>query len=353
VTTADDVAGIAVDMPSMLVEFDSYAPPFAKYTAKDGSGVQVLLISQTGDQSTLGGLYEIMQTLEIVPTDGARSRKSNSFSLTGENEQFISHTEASLSGGEIKGWTLIWPQGDDQRQTIAKDAMRASFSRLDGVLADAYSDGERQDIDLVAGLQIRRPDVVGTGFFVTAQGAVLTAAKSVSGCQSVTVEGGYEVDVTTTDDAFALLTPKESVAPRAVARFDDRLPALQSEVAASGFPYDGRLGQPSMNYGVVAEHNGLAGELDLLRLEMDLLAGENGAPLLNGRGAVVGMMSTDVGAERSLPQNVAFAYGIEKVSSFLSSAGVPVSAGSTTEALSEPEMARLGANLSTLVNCWK
>ena len=40
----------------------------------DGSGVRVLLISQSGDQGTLFGLYDIMQTLEIVPMEGPRDR---------------------------------------------------------------------------------------------------------------------------------------------------------------------------------------------------------------------------------------------------------------------------------------
>ena len=41
----DDVAGISITLPQGLVEFDAYAPPFAKYKSKDDSGVQVMLIS--------------------------------------------------------------------------------------------------------------------------------------------------------------------------------------------------------------------------------------------------------------------------------------------------------------------
>ena len=47
-----------------------YEAPFAHYDGKDGA--QVLLISQSGDGDTLFGLYDIMQTLEIVPPEGER-----------------------------------------------------------------------------------------------------------------------------------------------------------------------------------------------------------------------------------------------------------------------------------------
>ena len=350
----DDVAGIAITLPTGLIAAaPDYAPPFAKYGAKDGSGVQVMLISQTGDEATLGGLYEIMQTLEIVPLEGPRERSAREFTLTGANATTTSHTEARLVDGTVKGWTLIWPAGDERRRALALDAMRASFAPMDGaVLPDAFGD-EAQDIDLLAGLDIRRPDRTGTGFYVTPQGAVLTEAALVAQCGKITLDGSVEADVTATRDGLALLTPREALAPLAVARFDSRLPRLQADVAVAGFPYEGRLGLPTLNYGKLAETVGLAGETDLLRLELAALAGEAGGPLLSSEGAVIGMLTeVDTGA-RALPDGVAFAYDMEKLAGFLSGAGVTVAAAETQpEALSDAELVETGRDLATLVSCW-
>ena len=90
----DNVAGIEIELPMALVKFDRYEPPFAHYLPKDGSDVRVLLISQTGDAATLRGLYDIMQTLDIVPLDGQRSIRRRSFNLTGENDEISSFTYA-------------------------------------------------------------------------------------------------------------------------------------------------------------------------------------------------------------------------------------------------------------------
>jgi len=86
----DDAAGIELNMPTALVKFAKYEPPFVHYNSKGDSGVRVLLISQVGDQATLFGLYDIMQTLEIVPPEGLRERRDNSFVLTGKNDKIVS-----------------------------------------------------------------------------------------------------------------------------------------------------------------------------------------------------------------------------------------------------------------------
>lgn len=355
---ADEVAGVTISLPLGLVEFDAYAPPFAKYKSKDGSGVQVMLISQTGDEATLGGLYEIMQTLEIVPMDGPRTRDNRSFSLTGTNAEITSHTEARLVNGAVKGWTLIWPTPkttDDQtRHQMALDAMKSSFATLDGVLPDAYGEGAAQDIDLLAGLDIRRPEKAGSGFYVDDKGAVLTSAELVASCAKITIDDGYEATVTATEDGMALLTPVEPLAPLSVAKFDSQLPRLQSEVSVSGYAYAGRLDAPTLNYGLMAEHKGLSGEEDLLRLAMTTLPGEAGGPLLNSSGAVIGMLAAkDAIPEaqaRSLPEDVAFAYDTEKIAGFLSGHGVTVSASDS--ATSDTDLVRIGRDLTVLVSCW-
>jgi peptidoglycan hydrolase-like protein with peptidoglycan-binding domain len=348
----DDVAGLTIDLPLGVVEFDAYAPPFAKYKAKDGSGVEVLLISQSGDEATLGGLYEIMQTLDIVPLEGPRSRKKSSFTLTGTDGKVSSTTEARLQSGHVKGFTLIWPNGDDQRRDMTLAAMR-NWSATDAVLPDAYGDGAAQDIDLLAGLTIRRADVIGSGFYVDTQGHVLTSASLVDQCTDITLDDTYAARIVAVENGLALLAPEAPLAPIAHADFDVRLPRLQSEVSVSGYAYEGRLGAASLNYGIMAEHVGLNGEDDLLRLTLAALPGEVGGPLLASTGGVVGMLAPQTIGGRSLPDDVAFAYDMEKLAGFLSTNGVTISATEATRDMSDPQLVARGRDITTLVSCWK
>lgn len=350
---SDTTAGIDIEVPTALVGEADYTPPFARFQSKDGSGVQVLLISQTGDEDTLGGLYEIMQTLEIVPVEGPRERDRDSFTLTGANSEIVTHIEARLTGGNVKGWGLIWPTGDEQRRGIALDAMKASFAPREGeVLPDAYGDGAAQDIDLLAGLAIRRAARTGTGFYVDANGAVLTEAAVVAGCERVTVEDELAASVTATADGMALITPQEAVAPLGTAMFDSRLPRIQAEVASAGYAYGGRLGTPTMNFGTLAEHAGLNGETDLLRLEMTALAEELGSPLMTLSGGVIGMLGQVDTGSRALPDGVSFAYDVERIAGFLGENGVTVAATDASADLSGAELIDLARDMTVLVSCW-
>ncbi len=102
-------AGIEIDLPLAMVEFERYEPPFVRYRPRGDSGVQALLISQPGDERTLFALYDIMQTLEIVPPSGERARGERSFEISGRNDRIESYTSVRLEGGLVKGFTLVWP----------------------------------------------------------------------------------------------------------------------------------------------------------------------------------------------------------------------------------------------------
>ncbi|MBU2868557.1 serine protease [Pacificibacter marinus] len=347
----DEVAGLMIDLPLGLVEFDAYAPPFAKYKSKDDSGVEVLLISQSGDEATLAGLYEIMQTLDIVPLDGPRSRKATSFTLTGTDNTLSSTTEARLQSGHVKGFTLIWPNGDDQRRDMALDAMR-NWSATDAVLPDAYGDGSVQDINLLAGLDIRRPDMVGSGFYVDGKGHVLTSSSVVDQCTNITLDDIYSAKIVANENGMALLAPDDTLAPPTHAGFDMRLPRLQSEISVSGYAYGGRLGAASLNYGTMQEHVGLAGETDVLRLSLTALPGEIGGPVLATTGGVVGMLAPTPDTGRALPDDVAFAYDMEKLAVFLSGNGVTMTASENTNDMSDAQLVSTGRDITALVSCW-
>ncbi|CAN0603571.1 unnamed protein product, partial [Ectocarpus sp. 12 AP-2014] len=174
----DTLAGVEVAMPSGLVTFDRYETPFVHYEAATDDGVTAFLISQSGDQNTLTALYDILQTLAVVPVDGPRALRREDFFIEGQNDTIQSYTYARLTGGTVKGFSLIWPAGDEKRFTLAKDAMITSFSPREGVLPDTVGSGV-QDIDLLAGLEIRRADRTRSGFYIDTNGAVLTTSEAV------------------------------------------------------------------------------------------------------------------------------------------------------------------------------
>ncbi|UWQ05330.1 trypsin-like peptidase domain-containing protein [Aliiroseovarius crassostreae] len=354
----DKEAGISISLPKAVVDFDRYEAPFAHFKTRDGSAAKVVLISQSGNQDTLFGLYDILQTLEIVPEDGPRKRKDREFTLQGENAEIISHTYAKLVDGSVKGFTLVWPKGDEKRRQLVLNEMLQSFRSLgETALADnAGLEAAVQDIDLLSGLEIRRADTSRSGFFVDQTGMIVTTADAVAGCRRISVDDAYDATVLAQDATagLALLKPESAQAPQAVAAFLTSQPRLGSDIAVAGYSYEGRLGSPSTSFGTLSDLAGLNGQTHLNRLAVRTLPGDTGGPVLDAGGAVMGMLlPRDDSTGRSLPEDVQFALDAGSVAEFLAANGVTPQATDALASMDPVDISALASDMTVLVSCWK
>ncbi|WP_245831655.1 trypsin-like peptidase domain-containing protein [Salibaculum halophilum] len=356
-TVRDETAGIEMTMPTGVVAFEGYEPPFARYDATGDLDAQVLLISQPGDRTRMFGLYEIMQTLEIVPREGPRERTAQGFTIEGIGEEIHSFTSVSLDDGRIKGFTLVWPAGDADRRARVLDEMRASFARTDGVLDPAIAPpDDDQAIDLVSGLQVRRPLRDRSGFYVNEGGDVLTTTEAVEGCGSITLAKAHEARPVHRDDALglAVLRPEDALAPPQVADFNVGVPRLQADVAVAGFPYGGVLATPALTFGTLADIRGLEGEDTVKRLSLAAEEGDAGGPVFDDGGAVLGMLLPRRPENgRVLPPDVSFSVHADQIVASLDAAGVPVQTTDVEASMSPAALTQMAADVAVLVSCWE
>lgn len=351
---ADRSAGIDVDLPLEVVGFSRYEPPFVHFDNKTDLGARVLLISQPGDQATLFGLYDIMQTLEIVPLEGPRERSKDSFMIEGRGNGIVSYTQAELKNGEIKGFTLIWPEGDEARRARVLTAMQTSFVRTDGVLDPGAGADAAQSIDLVSGLQVRRPRVSRSGFFVDGKGTVMTVAEAVDGCTRITLDNDYAADLISADAGLgvAVLRPQQALSPMEVAQLSVEPPRLQSDVTLAGYSFEGVLGAPTLTFGKLSDVKGLRGETELSRLDLAAQSGDAGGPVFDPAGAVVGMLLPAAQTGQQLPRGVSFAADAQALQDVLQDAGLRATEASVSQGVSPNELSRRANGMTVLVSCW-
>ena len=350
----DTTAGIEMLLPLGVLRFDRVEAPFVHYEASGDIDARVLLISQEGDQATLFGLYDIMQTLQIVPTEGPRERREDGFTLIGQGGDFVSHTEVSLRNGRVKGFTLKWPAGDEDRRLRLLGEMQKSFTRIDGVLDFSAGMPGEQRIDLVSGLEIRKPKLTRSGFYVDAAGTVVTSADAVAGCSRITLDNDTDARVIGTEEAlgFAVLQPRRPLAPISSASFQTATPRLQSEVSVAGFSYGGILSAPTLTFGRLADLRGLNGEESIKRLELEALDGDIGGPVLDATGAVLGMLRPTPEGGRQLPQNVSFSVDAAAITGVLDQLGLTVSQANGGASLHPVDLTRRASEMTVLVGCW-
>ena len=318
----DAEAGISVEMPTERLALEGRETPFARYAATDGGPARVVLVSQEGDAAALAALYEVMRSLDIVPREGKHEIDGEVFRLRGRDDERLVRGFARLRDGEVKGLLLAWPAGEEERFERLWERMRASFEREAGAVLgpEHATPAPEQRLDRLAGLELRTPELARTGFFVDAEGAVLTTAE-VAECREVLIDDAHPATVAWSDDRVALLRPLEPLAPSRVAALASEPGRLGSEVSVAGFPFGGALGRASVTGGRLEDLRGLEGEETLDRYALSVEEGDFGGPVLGPDGAVAGMLLPPAQDGRSLPPGVAFGVDAGRLAAVLDEAG--------------------------------
>ena len=355
----DEVAGIEIEIPETMVTFDRYEPPFAYYGAVDGSGVAVVLISQSGDKITLQALHEILlRTVAVAPPDATPGRTSNRFTISGTSGSGRTFVHAALIDDAIKGFILVWPEREDAHYEIVLEAMRESFTPISGiVLADFHESViPAMSIDLANDLDPRQPRDSRSGFYIDGEGTVLTAYGAVKDCGHITIDGSHGATVVAGDGSaeLALLAPTEPLVPPDYARGQTDTPRMGSKVAVSGYSFGGKLGAPTLTYGSVEELKGLGGERTVTRLAVAANRGDVGGPVLDTTGALLGLLlPEESGSGRFLPPKVRFAVNTAAISKFLEHSGYVIEESSHDAHVPPQKMAEMATGMTVLVNCWE
>ena len=356
-TVSEAASGIEITLPLALIGFDRYEAPFVDYAPKANSGLNVLLISEPGGKASLSGLYDILQSLQIVPRDGERSLTGDTFTIRGRNAMIETLAFAKVDGGNVKGYLISWNLSDAERMSRILPAVQASFrslgdKALDPGLVPLAAAAKR---GLLAGLEMRKAKFSRSGFFVDGAGTVLTTVQAVTGCGHITLERSIDATVSFSDPAsgLALLTPAKPLAPHAVAAFAAGTANAGARVSVAGYSYEDRLPAPVLTLGTVEDNKGLNGEPGLLRLSITALPGDAGGPVLGNDGAVIGMLLPPDNTGRQLPQGVAFAASASALTTVLTGKGLTIVAATATTEATPDALAAAARGMTVLVSCWE
>ena len=350
----DGDAGIDLEMPTALVAFAGYETPFARYEPTGAlPEARVVLISREGGREDLAGLYEIMQTLTVVPPDGPRRRANDSFDIEGRGARIVSRTHAEHRDGRIKGFTLVWPAGDTRFERLW-ERMRASFDPAPaGVLGTARATpAEEQDVDLLAGLEVRRADLSRSGFFVDLDGHVLTTAEVAEGCRTIRLDEAHDARVAWSDGRIALLEPGEALAPPAVAAFAEAPLPIGEEIAVGGYPFGGALGRASVTFGTLADIKGLGAERELDRYEVATTEAEAGGPVIGPHGEVTGLLLANTGP-KVLPENAALGVDASTLRAALLDRGLNAPLAAPGARMGPEDIVDRAGALTVQVSCYR
>ncbi len=205
--------------------------------------------------------------------------------------------------------------------------------------------------------------LVGSGFFVSRQGHVLTNNHVVKGCSSalVKIAGGqsYNAAVVARDreNDLALLSTSQVV--KSVATFYAGSRIRPGDlVVVVGYPLHGLLASPAtVTTGVVSALAGPHDDKRLLQITAPVQAGNSGGPLLDERGNVIGIVVGKLDALKvagltgDLPENVNFAINASLARAFLEARQVVYETAAPDNPRNPADIGEIARGFTVLVEC--
>jgi S1-C subfamily serine protease len=202
----------------------------------------------------------------------------------------------------------------------------------------------------------------GTGFFVTAEGVVLTNAHVVENCSAIratTSQGATAAAKVIARDVrndLALLGTGLALNRMAAFRITVR---LGEAIEAFGYPLTDVLSKSgNFTLGNVSALVGIGEDSRYLQISAPAQPGNSGGPLLDQSGNLVGVVSAKLNALKlmlatngDIPQNVNFAIKASIVTNFLDSNGVGYSTGGATQLMQPADLAEQAKAISVFIEC--
>jgi S1-C subfamily serine protease len=198
----------------------------------------------------------------------------------------------------------------------------------------------------------------GTGFFVAADGYVVTNAHVVEGCEDPKVvcglAGPVSAHVLARDAANDLALLKVEAGSDHVATLRAGV-KIGEEIAAFGYPLLDRLSTGgNFTAGNVSALAGYKNDSRHIQISAAIQPGNSGGPVIDQCGNVVGVVVGILPAhEKGAAQNVAFAININVLTAFLNSHGVPYSTGTSERSLQTVDLAEQAQSITVLILCEK
>ncbi len=215
---------------------------------------------------------------------------------------------------------------------------------------------------LLAGTGSAPAASLGSGFFVSPDGHVLTNFHVVRGCTTTDV---FDADsarqtgrVLAVDERNDLALLETHARPKAVAEFSGNSAKVGESIWAFGFPLAGLLATSgNFSGGIVAAMAGLDNDSRMLQISAPVQPGSSGGPLLDQSGIVVGVVVAKLNAlgvakvTHDLPQNVNFAIKIAIAKDFLEANNITPSVSSNGKPLDQTEIAERAKSISVRIIC--
>jgi TPR repeat protein len=269
-----------------------------------------------------------------------------------EAKKSLSRMESQLTPDQLKEAQALsshWSPGQVMRTTLQLAKSDASNSVV--------------NIDTTGQVKPTRQSV-GSGFFISEDGYILTNNHVVGGCTELHVPSENKVAKTVVADTQNdLAVIKIDISSKRILMFSKGDAIWQGEnVYVFGFPLEGFLPTAgNFTPGMVAALAGPGNNASLVQITAPVQPGNSGGPVLDGKGHVVGIVVGKADAVKianatgDIPQNINFAIAPQTIQAFLEGNRIAFSRDNAWFSFNKNtvEIAELARESTVKVECWR
>jgi len=209
--------------------------------------------------------------------------------------------------------------------------------------------------------RVERDGTIGTGFFVSPEGHLITNAHVVEGCNAPKLTSGFASRVSARvldrDASNDLALIKGDLKPAATTPLRAGV-KIGEAIATFGYPLAGLLSaKGNFTTGNISAITGIGDDSRFLQMTAPVQQGNSGGPMLDQAGNVVGIVVGKLNAleiaatTKDVPQNVNFAIKTSMLMNFLDANGINYATASVGQSMPYADIADRARAISVLIEC--
>ena len=355
-TAAHRASGISLEIPSAMLSPARIEEPFVYFDAAPSHQVQLILVSLPGNAVVFESVFHALQANSFIPEGGSRTLGRDRFEIRSENTDVSVYADVRLFEDRIKGYLIIWhPDNGGLMERVTRAMSESLLESSESTLTLPVEGAEADSPPLVA-LDVPRPRFRQSGFYIDTSGSVATGSSVAESCGRILLSPSFEMRLGPVDHSsgIALLLPVNGQAPLGYARLRAAPEISPGEpVTVSGYSFGGALGSPSQTSGSWHGDDPRPGREGQGLIAADAYPGDVGGPVLDGTGAVAGILAADRrDGGRQLPEGIHPAAASAALSRLAAAAGIAVQYSFSRADIHFSELARAAKDFTVLVECY-